>query len=307
MADSQQAIKRVGLIGLGIMGQPMVRNLIKAGFEVTVYSRTQEKVRSMASEGAKAANSAAEVAAHCEMAIIMVTDSPDVEQVAEGPDGIFSSAKNGMIIADMSTMSLIVARRLDNAATERGCHWLDAPVSGSQAGAIAGTMTMMVGGDAKAFDRALPVFQAMGKRITHMGPSGHGQMTKLTNQIMVAVNLLSVSEALVFAAKAGLDLDKVLDALTGGAANSWALEVLGRKMLKRDFAPAFMVRLQQKDLRLVAEAAREMHVPVVGAGLVNQLLASLEAAGRGDEGTQALLTVLESMAKVEVNGTKAID
>src|SRR5882724_4168362 len=297
-----EPIKRVGLIGLGIMGQPMVRNLMKAGFEVTVHSRTREKVEAMAKEGATAADNSAQVARDCQMVITMVSDSPDVELVAEGPNGIFEGATAGLIIADMSTISPAVTRRLASKAKERGCSWLDAPVSGGQAGAVAGTMTIMVGGDDDAFQRALPVFQAMGKRITHMGPSGDGQMTKLTNQIMVAINLLSVSEALVFAAKAGLDLDKLLEALTGGAANSWALEVLGRKMLKRDFAPAFMVRLQQKDLRLVSEAARDMHVPVVGAGLVNQLLTSLEAAGRGDDGTQALLNVLESMARVEAKG-----
>jgi len=297
-----EPIKRVGLIGLGIMGQPMVSNLMKAGFDVTVHSRTREKVEAMAKEGATPADNSAQVARDCQMVITMVSDSPDVELVAEGPDGIFEGAHSGLIIADMSTISPAVTRRLASKANELGCSWLDAPVSGGQAGAIAGTMTIMVGGDDEAFQRALPVFQAMGKRITHMGPSGDGQMTKLTNQIMVAINLLSVSEALVFAAKAGLDLDKLLEALTGGAANSWALEVLGRKMLKRDFAPAFMVRLQQKDLRLVSEAARDMHVPVVGAGLVNQLLTSLEAAGRGDDGTQALLNVLESMAGVEAKG-----
>jgi 2-hydroxy-3-oxopropionate reductase len=298
-----EPIKRVGLIGLGIMGQPMVRNLMKAGFDVTVHSRTREKVEAMAKEGATAADNAAQIARDCQMVITMVSDSPDVELVAEGPNGIFEGATDGLVIADMSTISPAVTRRLAAKAKELGCSWLDAPVSGGQAGAIAGTMTIMVGGDDEAFQRALPVFQAMGKRITHMGPSGDGQMTKLTNQIMVAINLLSVSEALVFAAKAGLDLDKLLEALTGGAANSWALEVLGRKMLKRDFAPAFMVRLQQKDLRLVSEAARDMHVPVIGAGLVNQLLASLEAAGRGDDGTQALLNVLESIAGVEAKGT----
>src|SRR5581483_4377896 len=217
-------IKRVGLIGLGIMGQPMVRNLIKAGFDVTVYSRTREKVQAMANEGAKPADSSAEVAANCQMVITMVPDSADVEQVAEGPSGVFKGAKPGLIIADMSTISPIVTRRLAAKAAERGCFWLDAPVSGGQAGAIAGTLTIMVGGDANAFEQALPVFHAMGKRITHMGAAGQGQMSKLCNQIVVAINLLAVSEALVFGAKAGLDLNKLLDALTAGAANSWALE-----------------------------------------------------------------------------------
>ncbi len=193
-----------------------------------------------------------------------------------------------------------MTRRLAEAARERECFWLDAPVSGGEAGAIAGTMTIMVGGEAAAFERGLPIFQAMGARITHMGASGQGQTTKLCNQILVAVNLLGACEALVFGAKAGLDPGKLHEALSGGAANSWAFENLGRKMLNRDFAPAFMVRLQQKDLRLVAEAAREVQAPVIGAALVEQLLRTLEAQGRGDDGTQALITVLESLAGVEV-------
>ncbi|MBA3441982.1 MAG: NAD(P)-dependent oxidoreductase [Pyrinomonadaceae bacterium] len=300
--DFASPIKQVGLIGLGIMGLPMARNLVKAGFDVTVYSRTQAKVAALEKEGARGASGPAELASRCQMVITMVPDSSDVESVAEGKGGIFEGAKPGLIIADMSTISPLTTRRLSAAAAERRFLWLDAPVSGGQAGAIAGTMTIMVGGERAAFERAQPVFAAMGQRITYMGASGQGQTAKLCNQILVAVNLLAVSEALVFGAKAGLDLDSLLDALTAGAANSWALDNLGRKMLKRDFAPAFMVRLQQKDLRLVGEAARELQVPVIGAGLVHQLLTSLEAAGRGDDGTQALVNVLESLAGVEVTG-----
>ena len=237
----------------------------------------------------------------------MVPDSADVESVAEDPGGVFEGTKSGLIIADMSTISPIVTRRLASVADERGCSWLDGPVSGGQAGAIAGTLTIMVGGEETAFDRALPVFQAMGKRITHMGASGQGQVAKLCNQILVAINLLAVSEALVFGAKAGLDMDRLIYALTAGAANSWALDVLGRKMLKRDYAPAFMVRLQQKDLRLVGETARDMQVPVIGAGLVHQLLTTLEAAGRGDDGTQALVTVLESWPVLRSKAKKVKD
>jgi 3-hydroxyisobutyrate dehydrogenase len=163
----------------------------------------------------------------------------------------------------------------------------------------------MVGGDAAAFARALPVFQAMGKRITHIGPSGAGQTTKLCNQILVAVNLLGAAEALTFAAKAGLDLNKLHEALTGGAANSWAFQVLGRKMIDRDFAPAFKVKLQQKDLRLVGEAARDLQTPIIGTSLVEQLLRVLEAQGRGDDGTQSLVNVLESLAGARVEAAKA--
>lgn len=300
--DFVAPIKQVGLIGLGIMGAPMARNLVKAGFDVAVYSRTRAKVAQMEQEGARGASSPADLAARCQMVITMVPDSSDVESVAEGQGGIFEEAKPGLIVADMSTISPLTTRRLAAAAAERKVHWLDAPVSGGEAGAVAGTLTIMVGGERRVFEQAQPVFAAMGRRITYMGTAGQGQTAKLCNQILVAVNLLAVSEALVFGAKAGLDLNSLLDALTAGAANSWALENLGRKILKRDFAPAFMVRLQQKDLRLVGEAAREMQTPVIGSALVHQLLTSLEAAGRGDEGTQALVTVLESLASVEVKG-----
>src|SRR4051794_26614475 len=289
-------ITRVGLIGLGIMGQPMATNLLKGGFNVTVYSRTKSKVEALVALGAHAAASPAEVARACEMVIVIVTDSGDVQQVAGGPDGVLAGAARGLIVADMSTISPAVTRALAPGASGRGVSWLDAPVSGGQAGAIAATLTIMIGGEADAFERALPVFQAMGKRVTHIGPSGHGQTAKLCNQILVAVNLLAASEALVFGAKAGLDLDKLHGALSGGAGNSWAFETLGRKMINRDFAPAFKVGLQQKDLRLVGEAARELKTPVIGAELVQQLLRVLEAQGRSDDGTQALVTVLEKLA-----------
>ena len=205
----------------------------------------------------------------------------------------------------MSSITPIETNKFAEAINERGCQYLDAPVSGGEVGAKAGTLTIMVGGERAPFERALPVFEAMGKRITYMGAAGQGQTAKLCNQILVAINLLAVSEALVFGAKAGLDLDALHEALTGGAANSWALENLGRKILKRDFAPAFMIRLQQKDLRLVGEAARDLQVPVIGASLVHGMLTALEAAGRGDDGTQALVNVLESLAGVEVKGCES--
>ena len=300
LQDTKTAVTRVGLVGLGIMGRPMARNLMKSGFDVTVYSRTRSKVDELQQAGARAGTSPADVASRCELVVTIVTDSGDVEEVAAGPHGLFEGARPGLIIADMSTISPAVTRRLADAARERGASWLDAPVSGGEAGAVAGTLTIMVGGDEAAFERALPVFQAMGKRVTLVGPSGHGQTAKLCNQILVAVNLLAASEALVFGAKAGLDLDKLHTALSGGAGNSWAFETLGRKMLNRDFKPAFKVGLQQKDLRLVGEAARELQTPVVGSELVQQLLRSLEAQGRSDDGTQALVTVLESLAVTRV-------
>jgi 2-hydroxy-3-oxopropionate reductase len=295
-----QPIQRVGLVGLGIMGRPMAKNLLKGGFEVTVHSRTRAKVEELQQAGARGAASPAEVASSSELVVIMVPDSPDVEQVAAGPGGVLEGARKGLIIADMSTISPAVTRQLAAQAGAAGASWLDAPVSGGEAGAIAGTLTIMVGGEAAGFERALPVFEAMGKRVTLIGPSGHGQLTKLCNQVLVAINLLGASEALVFAAKAGLDIDKVHGALSGGAANSWAFENLGRKMINRDLKPAFKVALQQKDLRLCSEAAREMQAPIIGAELVQQLLRVLEAQGRGEDGTQALVTVLEGLAGTKV-------
>jgi 3-hydroxyisobutyrate dehydrogenase len=293
-----------GLIGLGIMGAPQARNLIKAGFPLSVATRTPGKaaefVAAVKKENpgaqARAVNTPAEVAAASEVIITMVTDSPDVIAVARGEQGIFAGAKPGAIIVDMSTISPQVTRELAAEASSRGIAWLDAPVSGGQKGAIEGTLTIMVGGEREALERARPLLEAMGKRITYFGPAGSGQSAKLCNQIIVAGNLLAVCEGLVFGAKAGLDLATLHQALTGGAANSWALEVLGKKMIERDFAPAFMVRLQQKDLRLVLEAAASAHTSLPGTSLVHQLLAAVEAEGRGDDGTQTLFRWLEKMA-----------
>ena len=292
---------QVGLIGLGIMGAPMARNLIKAGFSMTVATRTPGKAASFAAEASslgtvRPVDSAAEVASASEVVITMLPDSPDVVAVAHASNGVFAGARPGTIVIDMSTISPQVTRELSAEAATRHIQWLDAPVSGGQKGAIEGTLTIMVGGESSALDRARPVLEAMGKRITYFGPSGNGQSAKLCNQILCAVNLLAVCEGLIFGAKAGLDLPTLHQALTGGAANSWALEVLGRKMIDRDFAPAFMVRLQQKDLRLVFEAARENHTPLPGSALVHQLLAVVEGEGRGDDGTQSLLRILEQLA-----------
>ncbi|MFN0120498.1 MAG: NAD(P)-dependent oxidoreductase [Blastocatellia bacterium] len=297
----------VGLIGLGIMGAPMARNLLKAGFPLTVATRTPGKAEKFAADE-KAANPAAtvtavntpaEVAAVSDVIVIMVTDSPDVVAVATGENGVFSAAKPGAIIIDMSTISPSVTRDMAAAAVAKGLQWLDAPVSGGEKGAIEGTLTIMLGGDEGALEKARPVLEAMGRRITHFGPAGNGQYAKLANQIVGLVNLLATCEGLVFGAKAGLDLQKLHTALTGGASNSWSLDVLGQKIINRDFAPAFMTSLAQKDLRLVMNAAGEMHVPLPGAALIHQLFTMVEAEGRGADGTQSVFRRLEQMAGVE--------
>lgn len=289
----------VGFIGLGIMGMPMARNLMKAGYPVVAYNRTAAKAQDLAREGAQAASTPREVAQACTTVITMVTDSPDVEEVVLGPEGAIHGIAPNAVLIDMSTISPSVTRGIAARLREKGAHMLDAPVSGGSWGAIQGTLSIMVGGDKAIFDRSMPVFQGMGKSIVHVGPSGMGQVTKLVNQVLVAGTMNAVAEALVFAAKAGADLETTIQAVGGGAAGSWQLLNLGPRAIKGDFAPGFMVRLQQKDLRLILEAAREMRVPLPGTALVQQFYSSLEAAGLGNEGTQALLKVHERLAGVQ--------
>jgi 3-hydroxyisobutyrate dehydrogenase-like beta-hydroxyacid dehydrogenase len=291
---------RVGFVGLGTMGVPMARNLARKGFPLTVSSRTSSKAEALAKElpGVVAAASAAEAADGADVVVSCVPDSPDVLDVHLGARGALSRMKAGAIAIDCSTIAPEAARTVAARLAERGAAFLDAPVSGGQKGAQEGTLTFFVGGEKDALERAMPVFLAMGKRVTHLGPSGAGQLGKAANQILVACNLVGVSEALVFAEKHGLPLEALHGALTAGAATSWSLEVLGKKMLARDFAPAFAIRHQQKDLAILLEAARAKGVPLPGTSLAHQLLSALEAEGRGDDGTQALLTLYEKLASI---------
>jgi len=290
---------RAGFIGLGTMGAPMARNLAKAGFPLAIATRTASKARALASElpGAKAFERFSDVGRESDVLVTCLPDSPEVEAVLFGEAGAAESLSRGAIVIDCSTIAAEAARAIAAKLSDRGVFLLDAPVSGGQKGAIEGTLTFFVGGDAAALERARPVFQALGKRITHLGPSGAGQLGKATNQILVAGNLIAVSEALAFAARVGLPLPALHEALTGGAANSWAVEVLGKKMIDRDFKPAFAIQHQQKDLAIVLRTAREKGVPLPATALVHQLLSALEAQGRGGEGTQALLLLYEQLAK----------
>jgi len=238
-----------------------------------------------------------EVGRASDVIVSSVPDSPEVEGVHLGEKGTASGAARGSIIIDTSTIAAEAARDIAGRLSERDIAFLDAPVSGGQKGAIEGTLTFFVGGDPAALEKARPVFQAMGKRITHLGPSGAGQLGKAANQILVGVNLMAVSEALAFAKKAGLPLPALHEALTAGAANSWALEVLGKKMIDGDFKPAFAVKHQQKDLAIVLATSREKKLPLPGVALVHQLLVALEAEGRGDDGTQALYTLYERLGQ----------
>ncbi len=289
----------VGFIGLGIMGMSMARNLMKAGFPVVAYNRTAAKAEALAKEGAKAADSPREVAQACPIVITMVTDSPDVEAVALGSKGIIEGIQHDGVLIDMSTISPTTTRKIAARLKEKGAHMLDAPVSGGSWGAQSGTLSIMVGGDEAVFQRCLPVFKGMGQSITHVGGNGMGQVTKLVNQVLVVGTMNAVAEALVFAAKSGADLEKTIEAVKGGAAGSWQLQNLGPRLIKGDFAPGFMVDLQQKDLRIILSVAEEQNLSLPATALIHQLFAAVQAAGFGQEGTQALVKAHEKLAGME--------
>ncbi|HZQ09888.1 MAG TPA: 2-hydroxy-3-oxopropionate reductase [Anaerolineae bacterium] len=293
--------ERIGLIGLGIMGKPMGKNLIQAGFPLTVWNRTRSRANDLETLGARVANSPREVAENSDIIITMVSDSPDVQEVILGENGVIHGVREGSVVVDMSTISPQVTREIAQALKEKKVDMLDAPVSGGEKGAIEGTLSIMVGGDAAVLERVRPAFNAMGKRIVHIGENGMGQVCKLCNQIAVVLNNLSMSEALVFAAKSGADTAKVLEAIQAGAAGSWALNNYAPKILRRDFSPGFMVSLQQKDLKLVMEASREMNLSLPGTALAYELQKALQAWGLDREGNFALVKVVEKMAGVEVH------
>ena len=287
---------RVGVIGIGIMGAPMARNLLRAGHDVTVLGRTPARAASLVAEGARAGESPAAVAAAVDAIVTCLPDTPDVEQVVAGEGGVLAGARPGLLVIDMSTIAPAAARTLAERAKAVGADFLDAPVSGGDKGAIAGTLSIMVGGDRAAFDRAQLVFAALGKQITWMGGPGQGQMTKLVNQVVGAVTLAAVAEGVALAEHAGLDPAAVIQAVGSGAATSWMLTNLGPRMQQADYAPGFMVRLQQKDLRLALAAAASVGVPLPTTSLVHQLFAAVEAHGGGALGTQALVTAIEALA-----------
>ncbi len=293
----------VAFIGLGIMGLPMSLNLIKAGYPLAVYNRTRSKTEALAEQGARVAGSPAEAARGASTVIVMVSDSPDVEEVVLGKGGVIEGVQEGAVVIDMSTISPSVTRRVGARLAGRGAAMLDAPVSGSSWAAADGTLSIMVGGEPEVFERSLPVLEAMGKRIIHIGPSGMGQVAKLVNQVMVAGTLAAVCEGLLLGAKAGVDLDKVFQAVTGGAANSWQLENLGSRILKRDFDPGFSVKLMLKDQRLINQAAEEMELPMPASAVARQFFYLLGQRGLGEDGTQSYIKGLEEMAGVIVGGS----
>jgi 2-hydroxy-3-oxopropionate reductase len=292
---------RIGFIGLGIMGRPMAKHLMDAGHNLTVWNRSRPGIDELVTAGAAEGASPADVARHSEVVITMVGDSQDVEAVALGDQhGIITGAASGLIHIDMSTISPSVTRWIAESYAPKGIEMLDAPVSGGEGGAINATLSIMAGGKREVFDRCLPLFEVMGRTITYCGPIGAGQTTKLCNQVAVSVTNMAVCEALVLAAKAGVEPKTMLDAISGGAASSWQMLNLGPKMIEGDFRPGFKVWHQQKDLRLALEVARDNALPLPATALVAQLFASIEADGEREAGTQALVKALEKLGSVRV-------
>ena len=295
---------QIGFVGLGIMGAPMALNLIKAGFSLKVYNRTDRpRVQEVVDAGAERVATAAATANGSDVIITIVTDTPDAEKVILGADGVLQTAREGATVIDMSTISPRVTQEIAAALREKGVNMLDAPVSGGDVGAQQGTLSIMVGGEQSVFDNCLPVFDAMGKNINLIGGNGAGQTTKACNQIAVSVANLAMAEALMLAAASELDVGKVVDAISGGAAGSWQLTNLGPRILKGDFAPGFMVRLQQKDLKLVMEAANDVKLALPGASLAHQFFNIVERLGCADEGTQALIKAYEAQAGKEARAS----
>ena len=286
----------VGFIGLGLMGRPMALNLIKAGHRVHVWSRRRESMQPLLDAGAGDCASAAEVARRASITISMVADAPDVEQVTLGPDGVADGARAGHIHIDMSTIAPAAAQSIATRLAARGIVALDAPVSGGEPGAIAATLTIMVGGEAEAFERVQPLFEAMGKSITRIGEAGAGQVAKACNQISTGVGVASVAEALNFAAKSGVDGAKVREALLGGFAFSRILENHGQRMLARNFKPGFKAWMHQKDVRIVMDEAHRLGLALPTAAATMQLFNAMAGSGLGEDDSVALLKLLERMS-----------
>jgi 2-hydroxy-3-oxopropionate reductase len=295
----------IGFIGLGIMGKPMARNLMKTGYPLVVHNRSRAAVDELSKEGAQTAASSKEVAALSEILITMLPDSPDVELVYAGENGVFAGAKPDMLLIDMSSISPVVARKLAADAEKRGVDMIDAPVSGGEAGAIGATLSIMIGGKAAAVERAMPIFQALGKNIVHVGDAGAGQVTKAANQMVVGTTIAIVSEALVLAAKAGVDPAKVRRALLGGFAQSKILEAHGQKMLDRNFKPGFRIRLHEKDMKIALATGSEYGVPLMVTSQVAQMMTAMKSMGNGDLDHAGLVKFVEELAKTELVGKPA--
>ena len=291
---------KIGFVGLGIMGAPMALNLLKAGYSLKVYNRSdRQEVEDVVAAGGERVTTPKDAAAGSQIVITIVTDTPDMQEVILGVNGVIGGAVSGATVIDMSTVSPRATREVAAALSDKSVHMLDAPVSGGDVGAQQGTLSIMVGGEQKVFEDCIPVFEAMGKNINLIGGNGAGQITKLCNQIGVSVANLAMAEALMLAAASDLDVQKVVDAISGGAAGSWQLTNLGPRILQGDFDPGFMVRLQQKDLKLVLESANDVKLALPGASIAHQYFNIVERMGCEDEGTQALIKAYEVQAQKE--------
>jgi len=292
MAD----ILKIGYIGLGLMGKSIARNILKAGFPLVLQNRSRGPVEELVSEGAKPAASPAEVAAQVDVVFTNLPDSPDVEQVALGEEGIIEGAHAGLIFVDNSTIKPATARKIADVLAERGVMCLDAPVSGGDIGARQGTLAIMVGGPAQAFERVRPVFQATGKTITHVGEAGAGQIAKAANQIMVAAQMVAMAELLIFAQKAGADPRKVAEAIRGGAAQCWTLDVKLPRLFAGNRLPGFKAYMQAKDLGIVLDTARQYGIPLPATGVHAQLFYAMLEMGMAELDNSAIIAVIELLA-----------
>ena len=294
-------VEKIGFIGLGIMGRPIAKNLMEAGYELVLHNRSPEKAEDLAKEGnATAAGSPKEVAEACDVVITMLPDSPDVEAVVAGEGGVLEGIRDGALLVDMSTISPVVTEELSEKVREKGASMLDAPVSGGDVGAIEGALSIMVGGSEEDFERARPLFDVMGKVATHVGPTGAGQVVKACNQIVVALTIEAVSEALVLGSKGGVLPEKLVEALSGGLAGSAVMEAKKEKFFSHDFEPGFRIELHHKDLGIALAAGREYGVALPVTAIVDQMLEASKAKGRGDRDHSALLTLLEEAAQHEI-------
>jgi len=293
--------ENIGFVGLGMMGLPMAQNLVEAGYGVTVFDLDSSSVAKAEAFGASSASSAAETASKSDIVITMVPDSPHVEVVIAGPDGILEGINKGSVVIDMSTIAPDTGRKMAKLLEAKGANFVDAPVTGGVEGAEAGTLAILVGGNAEAFERTLPVLNVLGGNVVHMGPVGSGHTTKIANQLIGVATVAGMSEAFVLAKKAGLDMQLFYDAVKNGAGRSWALESLGPKILKGDFSPGFMVKHMQKDLRLAGDLAAETGTSIPTTSLITQLYRAVQADGpeATNQGHQALIQAIEKLSNDE--------
>lgn len=287
---------KVGYIGLGLMGKSMARNILKAGFPVVVHNRSKAAVDELVAEGASAANSPAEVARQVDVVFTNLPDSPDVMKVALGPGGVIEGAHAGLIFVDNSTIKPDTAREIAAKLAKAGVQSLDAPVSGGDIGARNGTLTIMVGGSKESLDTVMPVFQAVGKTITHIGEPGAGQVAKAANQIMVAAQMVAMGELMIFAQKCGVDPRKVVEAIKAGAAQCWTLDVKPPRLFEGNRAPGFKARMQNKDLGIVMETARSYGVPLPATAVNSQLFQAMVQSGMGEMDNSAVIAIIEELA-----------